>query len=145
MRRLTRMPLVLLIWVALTAAGSAPLEQDPWFDLVPGHFTFVGRQPDSGTLYSGTAVISASGKTFTLERTIGTKTIHAKGTIEVPNPPGEGKVLRFRWMDGDAFEMTCLVQGDLDNYARLSCFWILKGHEHKAPGLEAYFSTEVWP
>lgn len=137
--------LVLLASVRLSAAGEPPPDQEAWAALLPGHFTLVGRQPDSGAAYSGKAVISARGHGFSLERTIGKKTIKAKGAIEVPSPPGEGQVLRFRWQDHGLRLMTCLVQGDLDNYARLSCLWVIEGRKHKAPGLEAYFATEAWP
>lgn len=137
--------LVMLASVQLAVAGEPPQDQEAWAALLPGHFTLVGRLPDNGAAYSGKAVISAHGQGFSLERTIGKKTITAQGAIEVPSPPGEGRVLRFRWQDHGPRLMTCLVQGDLDNYARLSCLWVVEGRKHKAPGLEAYFSTEAWP
>lgn len=135
-----------LLWTAeFAVAADQPKYPDGWLSLVPGRFVLIGRLPDNGATYSGTAVISETGQGFTLKRTVGTRSFTAKGTIEVPSPPGEGKVLRFRWNDHGLLQMTCLVQSDLDNYARLSCLWVMAGHEHKAPGLETYFSTEVWP
>ncbi|MDD4882521.1 MAG: hypothetical protein PHX10_13165, partial [Gallionellaceae bacterium] len=130
--------LVLLASVQCAAAGEPPQEQDAWFALLPGHFVLVGRLPDNGAAYFGKAVISAQGHGFTLSRTIGARTITATGTIEVPSPPGEGRILRFRWQDPGPRLMSCQVQGDLDNYARLSCLWVIEGHKHKAPGLESY-------
>ena len=41
--------------------------------------------------------------------------------------------------------MTCLVSGDLDNYARLTCYWWHEGSDMKRPGLEAMFPTANWP
>jgi hypothetical protein len=41
--------------------------------------------------------------------------------------------------------MTCLIAGDLDNYARLTCNWLREGSGPKEPGLEAMFSTAAWP
>jgi hypothetical protein len=38
-----------------------------------------------------------------------------------------------------------LVNGDLDNYSRLTCYWYANRAAHKRPGLEAYFPTETWP
>ena len=145
MSRIVTAFLVILASVRVAAAGEPPPDQDAWSALLPGHFMLVGRLPDNGATYPGTAVISAGGQGFSLSRTIGKKTITAKGSIEVPSPPGEGQVLRFRWHENGPRLMTCLVRGDLDNYARLSCLWIIEGRKHKAPGLEAYFSTEAWP
>jgi hypothetical protein len=137
---------VLLALTALSVSGKeSPQPEDPWFALVPGRFVFVGRNPDNGATYAGTASISTQGERFSLMRTIGSKTIAATGTIEVPHPPGEGKVLRFRWKDKQPHLMTCLIQSDLDNYARLTCLWGVEGAKYNLPGLESYFSAAAWP
>jgi hypothetical protein len=145
MTRLATAIVLLVFWSAGLATAGELEHQDSWFSLVAGRFVLVGREPDSGAVYAGSAVITQIGNAFSLERTIGVRRVIARGTIEVPSPPGEGEVLRFRWKDQDEHVMTCLVQGDLDNYARLTCHWVLEGKEHDAPGLEAYFSTEGWP
>lgn len=145
MARLATAIALLVLWSAGLATAGGPEHQDSWFSLVAGRFVLVGREPDSGAAYAGSAVITQIGDAFALERTIGVRRVIARGTIEIPSPPGEGKVLRFRWKDHDEHVMTCLVQGDLDNYARLTCHWVLEGKKHDAPGLEAYFSTAVWP
>jgi hypothetical protein len=146
MTHLTPSMTVLLALTALPASGKeSPQPEDPWFVLVPGRFVFVGRNPDNGATYAGTASITTQGERFSLMRTIGSKTTTATGTIEVPQPPGEGKVLRFRWKDQQPHLMTCLIQSDLDNYARLACLWGIEGANHNVPGLEAYFSAEAWP
>lgn len=121
-------------------------EQDFWLSFVPGKYTFVGREPDRGASYAGEATIDNDGKgALVLRRSVAGKAVEARGAVEVPHPPGEGKVLRFRWQEGGKGKtMTCLVSGDLDNYARLSCVWTVDGSSPKAPGLEAYFSTEMW-
>jgi hypothetical protein len=144
MLRIALIATTFLIYASSILGNDAEPEQDTWFSFVPGNFALVGRNPDDGTAYSGTAVIQAKSGHFTLERVIEGKKTYARGTVEVPHPPGEGKVLRFRWSDEKDFEMTCLVSGDLDNYARLSCIWVQTGREHKSPGLEAYFSTHAW-
>ena len=84
------------------------------------------------------------GDHLSLERRVDGRTVRATGRVEVPSPPGEGQVLRFRWNDGQAITMTCLVAGDLDNYARLTCLWGADGQASKEPGLEAMFSTTAW-
>jgi hypothetical protein len=136
--------LVLLAAAELAAAASPP-SHDAWYDFVPGRFALIGRLPDSGPAYTGSAVISASKNGFSLVRKVGTRSVTAKGAIEVPSPPGEGKVLRFRWRDQAPHRLTCLVLGDLDNYARLTCLLEIEGQRHKQPGLEAYFATAAWP
>lgn len=129
------------VWVLSVLPAAAPLaDEDVWLSFVPGRFVLIGRNPDNGDAYAGTAIVSRLGNAFSLERTIGAKTIRARGSIDVPYPPGEGKVLRFRWHDGSARLMTCLVSGDLDNYPRLTCQWGCEADQHLAPGLEAYFS-----
>jgi hypothetical protein len=135
----------ILFGVTITMSLAAPAAQNPEPSLMTGRFVFVGRNPDNGSTYSGSAIISRLENGFALQRTIGPDTIEARGTIEVPNPPGEGTVLRFRWNDGNRKLMTCLISSDLDNYPRLTCYWLIEGKEHFAPGLEAYFSTEMWP
>ncbi|MGH6962269.1 MAG: hypothetical protein ACREE7_17440 [Dongiaceae bacterium] len=108
---------------------------------VAGDYALIGREPDGGAAYAGTARIEQDGDHLILEREIGGRTVRAVGRVEVPSPPGEGQVLRFRWGDGRAETMTCLVAGDLDNYARLTCLWAADGQPPKEPGLEAMFST----
>jgi hypothetical protein len=112
-------------------------------DFILGHYDFVGRDPDSVSAYTGTAVIARHAGKVTLTRTIGSKVTTATVSLEVPAPPGEGTVLRVRWHDGEPRLMTCLISGDLDNYARLSCVWIIEGRDHRSPGLESYFSTDA--
>src|SRR5262249_54258767 len=107
------------------------------------HYEFIGRYPDSETVYTGTAVIAKHAGKVTLTRTVGSKVLASAVSLETPDPPGEGRVLRVRWHDGEPHRMTCLISGDLDNYPRLSCIWIIEGHNHRTPGLESYFSTEA--
>jgi hypothetical protein len=62
---------VLLAFMALPANGKElPQPKDPWFVLVPGRFVFVGRNPDNGATYAGTASIAAQVERFSLTRTI---------------------------------------------------------------------------
>jgi len=137
--------LMLTILVA-SAASAKDVEQHPWLSFVPGTFAVVGQQPGGGAAYAGEAKIEARGGDFVLRRTVAGTTVEAAGKIEVPQPPGEGQVLRFRWQEkGVARVMTCLVASDLDNYARLSCVWMIEGNKAPSPGLEAYFSKDAWP
>ena len=127
------------------AASAKDVEQDPWLSFVPGGFALVGQLPEGGSPYAGEAKIEVRGQGFVMQRRIGGKTFEAEGKIEVPSPPGEGRVLRFRWQEaGRGRTMTCLVSSDLDNYARLSCLWAADGETPRKPGFEAYFATDTW-
>lgn len=121
--------------------------RDWWFSLIPSDFVLIGRNPDYGSTYSGTAVIKGDGTGFTLERTIGEKRITARGTIEIPHDHEGGKFLVFRWKDKINHLMACLVDVDPNNFARLTCVWWLGDRDYTTdatPGLESYFPTEPW-
>jgi len=126
---------------ALATARADETDASVLMSFVAGDYALVGRLPDNGAPYAGTAKITEDGDHVILERQIGGRATRAIGRVEVPSPPGEGQVLRFHWSDGQAMTMTCLVAGDLDNYARLTCLWGPDGQEVKEPGLEAMFST----
>lgn len=142
-------PLAGAVAVAIAALAAGPAMADEsdasvLMSFVAGDYALVGRGPDGGASYAGTAKIVEEGDHLSLERQVSGHSVRATGRIEVPSPPGEGQVLRFRWDDGQAITMTCLVAGDLDNYARLTCLWGADGQELKEPGLEAMFSTTAW-
>jgi hypothetical protein len=132
-----------LLVAGLLSASAAGRDEEPsmYYTLVPGRYALIGQFPDGGTVYQGTAEITYQDGRLELVKHIEDKAITAEGEVESANP-GESKVLRFRWPE---HKETCLVSVDLDNYGRLSCYWIVTGTDHKKPGLEAYFSTETWP
>jgi hypothetical protein len=130
--------------VAAVAADPAAADEDDTSDVrafVAGDYALVGREPNGGPAYAGTATIAEDGEQLILERRIGGRTVRAVGRVEVPSPPDEGQVLRFHWADGPAVTMTCLIAGDLDNCARLTCLWAADAPPPKEPGLEAMFAT----
>jgi hypothetical protein len=143
-------PLAGAVAVAIAALAAGPAMADEsdasvLMSFVAGEYALVGRAPHGGASYAGTAKIAEEGDHLSLERQVSGHTVRATGRVEVPSPPGEGQVLRFRWDDGQAITMTCLVAGDLDNYARLTCLWGADGKDLKEPGLEAMFSVATWP
>ncbi len=138
----------LAVAVAL-AACAAPLAakdaaEQSLVDFVTGDYAIIGQAPDGGAAYAGSAHIEPEAGGVALKERRGDREFTAKGTVEAPSP-GEGKVLRFRWQDDGPMIMSCLVAGDLDNYARLTCYWLRQGSEPKQPGLEAMFPTAAWP
>lgn len=132
--------LVCLLAVAACAASAAEQEDDFLYSFLPGSYAVIGQQPDGGAAYAGTAEISQSGPKLRLVKRIGAAVTEAQARIERASP-GEAKVLRVVW---DGHRESCLVHADLDNYGRLTCYWTVNGVRHRAPGLEAYFSTGQW-
>ena len=135
----------LILFYASLAVAKDGKEEPLLLSFVFGYYAIVGQYPDSSTAYSGVARIEKKKDSLILTRRIGSRTITADGRIEVPHPPAEGEVLRFRWVDKDPMLMTCLVNGDLDNYARLTCYVIPEGRKYIQPGIEAMFPTNTWP
>lgn len=139
----------LLLAVAASGAGSIPLAakddaEQSLLDFVTGDYAIIGQEPDGDAAYVGSASIEPEQGGVTLKERHGSHEFTAHGTVEAPSP-GEGTVLRFRWQDDGPMIMSCLVSGDLDNYARLTCYWLRQGSEPKQPGLEAMFPTAAWP
>jgi hypothetical protein len=140
-----RVLIALLAAFALLPDLAMANDDEPFvLSFVEGDYALIGQEPDGGTVYAGTARIAKDGDQLILDRRIAGRTQRAVGRVEVPSPPGEGQVLRFRWDDGRAVIMTCLVVADLDNYARLTCLWNAASQPSHEPGLEAMFPTAVW-
>jgi hypothetical protein len=135
----------LILFSATLTVAKDDKEEPFLLSFVVGDYAIVGQYSDSSTAYSGVARIEKRKDGLALTRRIGPRTITADGWIEVPHPPAEGEVLRFRWIDKDPMLMTCLVNGDLDNYARLTCYVIPEGRKYIQPGVEAMFPTNTWP
>jgi hypothetical protein len=129
----------MLLAVVLIAAGATSLpakdaSEASLLDFVIGDYAVIGREPDGGATYAGSARIEPAEGGVTLKERRGGHEVTASGKLEVPSPPGEGRVLRFRWQDGDPMVMTCLIAGDLDNYARLTCYWLREGSVAQGAG-----------
>ena len=125
-------------------AEDAEQTDDALMGFVEGKYAIVGRAPDGGAGYSGTAAIERDGKVLRMTRRVDGKEIAAEGGVEIPAPPGERRALRFRWREPVPTTMTCLVHSDLDNYARLTCVWLADGSAPAQPGIEALFPTATW-
>lgn len=140
----TRWPALLLALVfAAPAAWAGEAENRPEIDFVVGHYVLIGRDPDSTRVYTGSARIEREGDRLRLSREVAGKTSRIYGIVRRADP-GDAYVLAFAWGDKPALEMVCLIGGDLDNYARLTCQWGQRGKPYKQPGMEAYFSRESW-
>ena len=129
----------LMLSTVATLGKDDKTQADPLLNFVVGDYVIVGREPDSGATYSGTARVEPREGGLLLNRRRGGNEVTAIGRFEVPSPPNEGRVLRFRWYDPEPVLMTCLVSADLDNYPRLTCTWLHEGSQPAQPGLEAMF------
>ena len=129
----------LMLSTVATLGKDDKTQVDPLLNFVVGDYVIVGREPDGGATYSGTARVEPREGGLLLNRRRGGNEVTAIGRFEVPSPPNEGRVLRFRWYDPEPVLMTCLVSADLDNYPRLTCTWLHEGSQPAQPGLEAMF------
>ena len=129
----------LMLSTVATLGQDDKTQADPLLNFVVGDYVIVGREPDDGATYSGTARVEPREGGLLLNRRRGGNEVTAIGRFEVPSPPDEGRVLRFRWYDPEPVLMTCLVSADLDNYPRLTCTWLHEGSQPAQPGLEAMF------
>jgi hypothetical protein len=112
-------------------------------DFVAGTYLLIGRQMDSETTYQGRIDIFRDPQhVLKVRRTIGGRVIEGTAAIEKATM-AETQVLRMRFTEaGTPYECTCLIQGDLDNYARLSCHRYRRDGKTRQPGLEALFHDD---
>lgn len=129
------------IAAASMSTAIATEENDFLYSFLVGSYAVVGKNPDGGIAYSGTADITFDGKKLILVKHMASRTVKAEGHVERASAD-QVKVVRFTW---PGHEATCLPSSDLDNYGRLTCYWTVNGQTHKEPGLESYFSTAAWP
>ena len=90
-RRSRRTALVVAAAIVALAVGPAIADESDVSDLmsfVAGDYALVGRGPDGGASYAGTAKIAEDGDHLSLERRVGGRTVRATGRVEVPSPPG---------------------------------------------------------
>lgn len=104
-----------------------------------GSYEIVGRMPDSDSIYSGRMTLTPSDSGFNVIRTISGNTISGRAKIEAALR-GEQTVLRLRFTkDSSQFEITYLIDSDLDNYPRLSGYIYRMDKSTTKPGIETCF------
>ena len=134
---------IIIVFSVLLLAGSdvyADASQQQFLsEFVLGQYRLIGKGPDSDRTYSGQVeIFSESGK-LRFRRVIADSTVNGEAAV-VDAAGGETNVLRMQFnKDGVAYEDTCLIQSDLDNYARISCYLYRRDGATREPGLEALF------
>ena len=134
--------LALTSLLLLSSGTEADDEIDALRHFVIGQYQLIGRAPDADTTYQGTLTISPGPQALKVERYVNGQRRQGVADIETALH-GEAKVLRMRYVEGGIeYENTCLLQADLDNYARISCFRYRQDGTTRQPGLEALFIVQ---
>ena len=132
-------PLLLVISILLSSVQAADSGKEFLADFVIGKYLLVGKKVDSFATYFGHVELFNGHGSLKIKRHIGGKTVLGQATIESA-VQGDATVLRMRFDDnGAAYENNCLIQSDLDNYARISCYLYQPGVRTLNPGLEVLF------
>jgi len=130
--------------LALPALASPQPEADNLAAFIAGDYVMAGRTPD-GTAYTGQARISGDAASLKIEEIVDGKPMSMLGTIRKSETVDRLLVV-FSWgTDASAMEMTCLADGDLDNYARLTCYQYAVSGAATVPSVIAYFPTAPFP
>ncbi|MBU6955361.1 hypothetical protein [Hahella sp. HN01] len=132
-------PAALLCCLLSPSAFGGETAKDFLGDFIIGAYQLIGKAPDSTSTYQGALQIYSENHQLKIKREIGGAVIFGEAAIE-DAAHGEATVLRMRFQENSiAYESTCLVQSDLDNYARISCHLYQANKGSKTPGLEALF------
>ena len=106
---------------------------------IQGNYHLIGKAMDSDQTFYGKVNIKTSDNVISIKRNINGTETHATGTIEQITTDNIN-ALRIRFIQNNTkYEETCLIDSDLDNYARLTCHLYRPGIQTHNPGLEALF------
>lgn len=106
---------------------------------IGGNYHLLGKSLDSDNTYYGKVQLISTESGVEVHRIIAEKTIIGYGAIEKATADNVN-VLRIRFVENNTeFEETCIIGGDLDNYARITCYLYQSGVETSDPGLEVLF------
>ena len=129
--------IVLAAVVFLFSPAHADEQTEAAYDFIAGPYVCVGKRPDSNRTYAGRVDISRQGDGVRLVRTIDAQRVEASGSFGTATAD-KIPVLRVKFKQhGVAYEETCMVDSDPDNYARLTCY--LYSEKTTTVGLEALF------
>ncbi len=127
-----------ICWLAVSPARAE--DHGAMVDHLSGTYVVIGKHAGSGILFDGAVKLTRSGYRLQVVRTIAGQATTGTGTLEKALR-GETTVLRVRFVHaGQDYEATYLIDGDLDNYARLTGYVYLKDGSTKRVGLEALFA-----
>lgn len=138
-----------MIFVLIFLCGTVVFSQENddeisfLYDFLKGTYELIGRYPDSGKTYTGQIEFKISDNGLAVFRTV--EGIETEGTGKIETATADSiKVLRVRFNEkGSDYEVTYLINSDLDNYARLTGYFYLRNGNTRKPGIEALFSGHM--
>jgi len=127
-----------ILFLNSSFAVAEQTQQQFLASFIAGKYHLVGKAIDSDETYYGKVRIVSTVSGIEVHRLIAEKAIIGSGAIE--KTADNVNLLRIRFTENDMeFEETCIISGDLDNYARITCYLYLSGGETSNPGLEVLF------
>ncbi len=131
--------IILTLSLYFLTAQAEQCDESTLKALIPGHYTVVGRLPNSDKTFSSIMDIKANeDHTFIAIEKIKSKVMRKWNGYYKNASPGEGCVLH---LVNKQNKLACLVSIDLDNYARLTCLWKNSNQNAQRLGLVALFPT----
>ena len=132
---------ITLIGLVFLTGVNAPVPAQPdLYGFLSGSYVVIGIRPDSTETYSGHINLEEADGQLQVVRILNDQITRGIGKIQKA-VGGEADVLRIRFdQDGKSYEGTYLVDGDLDNYARLTGYVYLADGSTRSVGLEALFA-----
>ena len=143
-KQITAICIVLLLTIPSFSreenASKAPKEEKSFATVfVQANYVAVGRYPNSDSTYSAKITISEKDNKLVVTRTVNGKKVSGKADV-VKSLGGDTEVLKISWVENKkSFLGTFLIDGDLDNYARLTGYIYNADNSTKKVGLEAWF------
>jgi hypothetical protein len=108
-------------------------------NFLAGSYLIIGKHYKSKQAYHGKATLSLNGNELKLTKHINEQIISGNGKVERAIF-ADVDVLRMKFNEHEnELEATCLFKGDLDNYARITCYIYPPDMNIDEPGLEAWF------
>ncbi len=134
--------ILLLLLIFSTAASAFSSDGTDIFlaSFIAGKYHVIGKLLNSDKTYYGKMDIHVTEKgVIKVVRKINSIVTEGTGAIETANHD-KTKVLRIRFKEaGKEYEETCMIDSDLNNYARMTCYLYRPGVQTRNPGLEAMF------
>ncbi len=138
-RKTGALTIMFLAIFGLPVAMAAEVRKDFLSEFVLGKYLLVGKSVDSPSTYFDHVEIYSEEEELKVRRKIGSETVLGSARIDNADRGGV-KVLRVTFeSEGQLYKKTCLIHGDLDNYARISCYLYLSEGKTEQPGLEVLF------
>ncbi len=131
---------IIVIFISSSVWAQNESGQNEFFyGFLQGTYKVIGKVPDSNQTYTGKVFLRIEDGHLQVIRKIDNKEIKGIGKIETATAD-EIKVLRVRFREKDkGYEVTYIINSDLDNYARLTGYVYLQKGGTIMPGLEALF------